>query len=94
MSMLLRILSALSAVIMIYTVLDGLSFMLTGISLSNNFFGGGSPVSEAVLEMIPGMSPAEFLLVNISAIVFISAISVLCIWYCFYADRRPEVRNR
>lgn len=84
--MILRALSALSAAIMTFTVLDAFSFLISGVSLAQNFFGTGSPVSEALLEMIPGMTPLEFVAVNLVAIAVITAVTVASIWYCFFGE--------
>ncbi len=78
-----RLLSMSGAMIMAFTILDSIAVLLTGTSLAMNLFGSGSPVSEALIEVIPGMTPLEFITVNIVSIVIIAVIMVICIYYAF-----------
>ena len=83
MNHLAKILSLISAFIMGFTVIDALCFLLTGDSLAEHFFDGGSPLSRALFEMIPGMSPWEFFAANaivlfcIGILLFISVYGVM-----------------
>ena len=88
MKPLIRILTVIGAIVSAFTVVDAISFIISGSSLADNFFGSGSPVSDPLLEMIPGMTLIEFLSVNIVAIFVVSVIMVACIHYSIYGGRR------
>ena len=69
--MIRRLLSFISAIIMGFTIVDAFAYLITSQSLAQNLFEGGSPLTNALLEMVPGMSPWEFFAAN--------AVVLLCI---------------
>lgn len=83
MSYLTKVLSLVSAFIMGFTVIDALCFLMTGDSLAEHFLDGGSPLSRALFEMIPGMSAWEFFAANavvllcVCVLLFISVYGVM-----------------
>lgn len=83
-----RILTVIGAVISGFTVLDAVSFVVTGTSLADNFFGSGSPISDLILEKVPGMTLVEFLSVNVAAIIFCSVVMVACIHYSLFSGKK------
>lgn len=73
----------MGAVIMLFTIVDALCILVTGSSLATVFFGSGSPITDALIEVIPGMSPIEFIIVNLISLIILSTIAVICIYYAF-----------
>ena len=73
--------SVLGAIFMGFTIIDSLAWMFAGASLAEIFFGNGSSIAGAVMEHVPGMSAVEFVAVNCVALVIISLIFVVCLYY-------------
>lgn len=71
---LVQALSFLSAILMGFTVVDAGCYLVTGSSLAENCFGGGSPVSEAIFEMVPGMTAWEFFAANAIVLCCVTAL--------------------
>ena len=78
-----RFLSFISAIIVGFTIVDAFAYLFTGCSLAQNMFGGGSPLTEAFLDVVPGMNPWEFFAANaivllcIGALLFISVYGIM-----------------
>lgn len=83
MSVISRLLSMASAFVMGFTVIDALCFAVTNDTLAQHFLDGGSPLSRALFEMIPGMTAWEFFAANaivlgcICVLLFISVYGTM-----------------
>lgn len=86
---------ALSAVLNALFLMDFVTVAFTGDSVASLIFGlnAENPVTAAVMQHVPGMTPAEFFLANAVVLVFVCAVMTLSIYVAFYSDRRECYRG-
>ena len=75
-----RFLSFISALIMGFTIVDALAYLVTSHSLAQNLFEGGSPLTNALLDLVPGMSPWEFFAANAIVLLCIGALLFISVY--------------
>ena len=75
-----RFLSFISALIMGFTIVDAFAYLITSRSLAQNMFGGGSPLTNALLDLVPGMSPWEFFAANAVVLLCIGALLFISVY--------------
>lgn len=75
-----RVLSFISAFIVGFTIIDAFAYLFTSHTLAENLFGGGSPLTNALLDIVPGMDPWEFFAANAVVMFCIGALLFISVW--------------
>lgn len=75
-----RFLALASGLLTMYFFLDFMVSLFTGDTIGSIIAGNNGQVVSLIIEKIPYLSPAVFVLVNILALLVLSFLMTLCFW--------------